>query len=109
LSGQIRRQQLDESILQKAVKQALKAAGTSKGGSCHTLRHSLATQLLEAGYDVRTMRKLRGHKAVTTTMIYTHLLNQGARGELIRAIAARDMNRSERSISDEEETPEVPK
>jgi hypothetical protein len=80
LSGKIRRRRLDESILQRAVKQAIKAAGIAKRGSCHTLRHTLATHLLDAGYDIRTIQELLIDKDATTTMIYAHVLNRGGRG-----------------------------
>ena len=71
-----RRHHLDESGLQQAVKRAVRAAGLSKPASCHTFRHSFATHLLENGYDIRTVQELLGHKDVSTTMIYTHLLNR---------------------------------
>jgi integron integrase len=79
-SGIIRRHHLNESGLQKAVKQAAHASGISKRVSCHTFRHSFATHLLENHYDIRTIQELLGHKDVKTTMIYTHVLNRGGNG-----------------------------
>jgi integron integrase len=76
----IRRHHLDESGLQKALKRAVQLAQIEKRVSCHTFRHSFATHLLEAGYDIRTVQELLGHKDVKTTMIYTHVLNRGGRG-----------------------------
>jgi integron integrase len=76
----MRRHHLHETGLQRAIKQAAKAAGIQKRVSCHTFRHSFATHLLQNGYDIRTVQKLLGHKDVKTTMIYTHVLDRGGRG-----------------------------
>ncbi len=79
-TGAVRRHHVQEQSIQRAVKQAVRDAGLTKAATPHTFRHSFATHLLQSGYDIRTVQELLGHADVSTTMIYTHVLNKGGKG-----------------------------
>jgi site-specific recombinase XerD len=79
-TGEERGHHVRESIIQKAVNGAVRKAGLAKRATSHSFRHSFARQLLDSGYDIRTVQELLGHKDVNTTMIYTHVLNRGGKG-----------------------------
>ena len=80
MTGQEGRLHVNESLMQRAVKNAILEAGINKNASCHTFRYSFATHLLESGYDIRTIQELLDHSNVSTIMIYTHILNRGSGG-----------------------------
>jgi integron integrase len=79
-TGEQKRHHIDNSVVQRAFKEAVRLSGIPKPATCHALRHSFATRLLELGYDIRTIPELLGHRDVSTTMLYTHVLSRRGRG-----------------------------
>jgi len=106
------RHHIDESLVQKAVRDAVVKTGLTKRATCHTFRHSFPTHLLQGGYDIRTVQELRGHNDVKTTMIHTHVLNRspaGVRGDRLSSeslmpirIRRHDNKRQETQVTDSE-------
>jgi integron integrase len=107
-TGRRLRHHLHETVLQRAFREVVRWAGLSKPASCHSLRHSFATHLLESGYDIRTIQELLGHADVSTTMIYAHVLNSGGRRVLSPLDAALLLDGSGRRPSANRLTPALP-